>query len=933
MFIYHPDLVSNKNKIDCSQPILVLPGGFMKYLAVAVLAVSLSACVTQPTQPNPSSKPEKTVQGTFTYPTGEIFSGTLVKGKPSGVGTLTAADGTVSTGIFLYELGITKVSEIIKPDHTKYIFLPPPENDPNHLVYKQTGNTEFDGKRYAKIIYPDISEYQGYIDQDLKRAGAGSFTSKRLLKITSQHWQGRDAENAVITYRFSSSLDGYSYVGNIKDMQLDDAQGECHFADGSIVRGDIKSTHPLDELDLVYHPIDYRTGKYTYIREAGHHGFKLDDKAVCYGNSLRVDPVVDWQAGIYKDGKQHGPFTSFFLGYLTFGQKENGIKVGEFRSMNFPKKTREYRTFVNDKAEGFARIYRVSDSRKHLAGMTEYKDGKPINVYRFLREEYLNPEASLQDVDEFSLYYFFTYGAHAPFDTFYVSKDFAESKSGYLITKDQSHLIINAKLKNNGSTFIGGQIIKLKAGAGYEGQFTATGFKAQQFDEKGQLLYSGDYSQSGSRQGDGFCRYGDTMEPCRYLFGDRVDDLYVLREQATQEQARQQACESAWDDIQRAEQNLMHRLNNLCDREVESAISAMEHYADDMECESCGRSDANYMLEQLSSCVGGISAGGARSSISQAERTIEKNQCDGRNQLLSMRSSREFLWVSFEETERNARHQLNQIRQQKEEISDAKQEIAEAEEARRNQEFLDNISRPASEQFAYFEEQQRQVQSLARSLMEQQQEQKRARERENASKIERYQSQQRSFTNPYKGNNVKRQDPFAKARENCSGPNKTWHERRKTCVVVVPRAPVVDTSVTVADNSTAVKPANNSDGNSERSKAESEMGPIQPEALALCWNSSNGEDWFCDGPTQKLQATDKSLDKARGYVGCHDGGDERSHPYPSKPNGRIYYCRKGMETYDRDIASIYSLSRSALSERLQYQCRENYVGICRDLMR
>ncbi|OIQ15842.1 MAG: hypothetical protein BM556_16195 [Bacteriovorax sp. MedPE-SWde] len=93
--------------------------------------------------------------------------------------------------------------------------------------------------------------------------------------------------------------------------------------------------------------------------------------------------------------------------------------------------------------------------------------------------------------------------------------------------------------------------------------------------------------------------------------------------------------------------------------------------------------------------------------------------------------------------------------------------------------------------------------------------------------------------------------------------------------------------------------------NYNKKKKSRSVSSVKQAALAYCWQSSKSRKWSCDGPLQKLWSGYKSLDKARGMVGCKSYSSSRAWS-----KGTLFNCGKKLKSYDRNIRGKYGISKN-----------------------
>ncbi len=121
----------------------------------------------------------------------------------------------------------------------------------------------------------------------------------------------------------------------------------------------------------------------------------------------------------------------------------------------------------------------------------------------------------------------------------------------------------------------------------------------------------------------------------------------------------------------------------------------------------------------------------------------------------------------------------------------------------------------------------------------------------------------------------------------------------------------------------------NSSGSTATKK---KMGDVLPEALAICKPSKNNpENWWCDGPVQRLILADEPLVRQLEAVGCSKA-QPQSRSLAAGDGRYVYFCAYGRtKGVDRNIAKIYSLPGHILVKRRAYQCPKYFIAKCDQL--
>ena len=893
----------------------------MKYL---LLLLMLGACASTP----------NLSQGVYKYPSGLIYKGTLRDGIPWGSGSVLKPDGTLIEASFYGNTYAFTKGKITSPNGDIFEVSATQDKTKYRTNEKKTSQNRWGIFYKGKVSYKDGSLFEGNLNYYLNRFGEGTYHSKYALQVYSKTWRNRNARKARIHLSYNRT-----YIGNIINMWPKDRVGQMTNDKNEIIRGNFISSHSIEDLVI-----------YKKIIEPGYTGFTKGGKK--YGFGLLVYPDKSYYRGGFWHDNYHGHGYLYQGNYKLRGKYIKGKKHGAFAIFDREKRILEKVNFVRDKVSGFSTIIK----RGLIYSVKDYRHNK-VKEYRFMKSSFERHGVGqkLSPADKTKAYYRIFADGFPGARFYYTSENFTQRKQGYLISKDSRYLILNAKIKKYNKALniinkdasrsthyltryklIAGELVRLGDFTdGFVGNFKNGVFRGEEIDSKGNLLYSGTYGLK-NRDGKGVCRFDITMEPCEYENGKRIDEFFILREKAKVELGRVQSCKVSWDDIQKTESFIVRRMDSMCDDEVKNVVKALEYYAKDIECIACGRGDARDSFSELNDCSKGMDLDDQLRSITRIEKRLNDNKCEGREQLPVMRTARLSLISNFNSAQSELRNQVSDLRNQRDNIQSAKEKFEEEDQQRRNQQFLKNISSTNS----FYQNMQKRNTQMTQAFMNQYLEHKQRRERDNLIKKKAYQRHKRKIINPYQGS-PKKYSYFSSAKKSCRKRAGKWNGTRNTCVIKakynLPKyAPTVwkpgNNKGYVIDNSyvsnKSKKTSSSSSSNIEKIKKEIKMDEPKWESIAICWTNQKGKLWWCDGPVQKLQVGENDFSKAAGHVGCKNWSDDRTAPYPGKELGKILYCKQALETYDRDIATIYNVKRSVHARRIFYQCKKNYLGRC-----
>ncbi|MCJ8339501.1 MAG: ankyrin repeat domain-containing protein [Pseudomonadales bacterium] len=125
--------------------------------------------------------------------------------------------------------------------------------------------------------------------------------------------------------------------------------------------------------------------------------------------------------------------------------------------------------------------------------------------------------------------------------------------------------------------------------------------------------------------------------------------------------------------------------------------------------------------------------------------------------------------------------------------------------------------------------------------------------------------------------------------------------------------------------------------NATKKNNRSKIDLIRVEAVAYCYQTNSRGAWGCDGPIQHLTISDQpTIGAALSMVGCGNTKLNRNRKFSSHKlrnpekfkNGVLVYCGRGLERYDRDIATIHAISSVDRKSRNTYKCGKNTVKTC-----
>jgi len=476
--------------------------------------------------------------------------------------------------------------------------------------------------------------------------------------------------------------------------------------------------------------------------------------------------------------------------------------------------------------------------------------------------------------------------------------------------------------------------------------------------KKGEITFIGQYVD-GKRHGEATCLYNETLESCSYYDGRRTDQLYLVREEIKKEQERYQRelryCRGVASDFREVAERANNFLGRSCEKEIKGIERAMQRqihsdiYSFVKKSKKC-RARQEKRLDRIKDDFEEV----ADSDYGNCGNSREiRNNKKHANKILEVASSISKQQLKFE---REANQFVDRL------VRNQERQIAE-DSRRINMELISHFQNSVQ----FLVNQQASTNQLVNQINA-----KQYNTQGNPTLPKEY---QRAAVPKYAVSNTPSNLSYAdrehknsqeqltnKLEQICRNNGGRWVESLSSCEkeIVTPKV------IRMAGNSDNVRHMTNHPSkrgymqvtctngrtysvyNDFRRSEESEKlcggssskrqvkssakkepkkqkYEILVESVAFCWKSKR-ENWHCDGPRQKTELGDKSLDEQLHYA-C---GAERNSfnslietPFTSASDrkGSIYYCNKALQSYERDIASKYQLDTVAKGKRLTFKCK------------